>query len=201
MRKSLFVFGIAALSVCMMVACGSKGGSNDKEKADTEQVAEESDDEETDDEAAAPKTEAGVLAMLQEAYSDANLVAKPEDGMEPNIDLNAMYCSKAYNEKVEKIRAIDAKRTDNQCVHLLNPETLNWIYWEGQTVEMINARADVEGDTADAWYYLTNGENAILTNVQLVYEDGQWRINDFVQIGQLIINMMESMDEYIAENE
>jgi hypothetical protein len=59
----------------------------------------------------------------------------------------------------------------------------------------------LDGDTADATYNLTNGEDELFTDVELVYEDGQWRINNWLQTGQFALDMQENMDWYIQENQ
>ena len=200
MKRKLFVFAIAALSVCVMASCGKKDSSKENaEKANTENV--ESEPEETDEEDVAPKTEEGVIAMLQEAYADANLVSQPEDDMEPNIDLFGEYCSKSFNEKLNRIREIDADKEWGAKYELLKDELGQFIYWEGSTVEMKDIDVTIDGDTANATYLLTNGEDELMTEVELVYEDGQWHINNWLQIGMMALDVQENMDEYIQENQ
>lgn len=201
MKRKLFVFAVAALSVCVMASCGKKDSSKESaEKADTENVEGES-EEESDEEGDAPKTKEGVIALLQQAYDDANLVSQPQDDMEPNLDLFAMYCSKSFNEKINKIREIDADKEWGEKYYLIKDELGAFIYWEGSTVTMKDIDVTLDGDTADASYNLTNGEDELFTDVELVYEDGQWRINNWLQTGQFALDMQENMDWYIQENQ
>lgn len=200
MKRKLFLMAIAAVSVLVMMSCGSKAADNGNDN-DVISVDQGDPEEEIDeDEAPAPKTEEAVLDMLREAYADANLVSHPVDEMEPNLDLYGMYCSKAFNKKLEQIRAIDAGKPVGARCEMFDNELSNWIYWEGATVTITNASADVDGDTADATYFLTNGDDTMLTNVLLIYENGQWRIDNWVQIGEFEFDLRVAMDEYIEEN-
>lgn len=191
------MIGIAAMSVFVMMSCGSKDANKDKES--TEQVAEAENDEEEMDDETAPKTEEGVIAMLQEAYADANLISQPEDDMEPNLDLFSMYCSKDFNEKVEQIRSIEVNTGEK--FNVISDPMGMFIYWEGATVKMKDIDVDVDGDTAIATYNLTNGEDEMITVVDLVYEDGQWRIDEWEQIGQFALHLKDTMNEFIESNQ
>ncbi len=195
MKRKLFLMVIAAVSVLVMASCGQKG-SNDNSSAD--QVTAE-DEELDEDDAPAPKTEEGVIAMLQSVYTDANLVSQPEDDMEVNLDLFGMYCSRDFNEKVHQIRSIES-RTGNHF-EVIPDELGMFIYWEGQTVSISDIDVAVDGNEASATYNLSNGEDEMMTAIELVYENGQWRIDDWEQIGMLSVNIKAMMDEFIEENQ
>lgn len=191
------MLGIAAMSVFVMMSCGSKDGSKEnKTEEGTEQVAENEDDEYADEDAS--KTEEGVIAMLEEAYSDANIISQPEDEMEPNIDLFALYCSKEINEKMEQIREIEV--STGEKFDAIPDELGMFIYWEGATVTLNDMDVDIDGDTATATYNVSNGSDELITVVDLVYEDGQWRIDNWQQIGMLALDVKERMDEFIEEH-
>ena len=191
------MLGIAAMSVFVMMSCGSKDGSKEnKTEEGTEQVAENEDDEYADEDA--PKTEEGVIAMLEEAYSDANIISQPEDEMEPNIDLFALYCSKEINEKMEQIREIEV--STGEKFDAIPDELGMFIYWEGATVTLNDMDVDVDGDTATATYNVSNGSDELITVVDLIYEDGQWHIDNWQQIGMLALDVKERMDEFIEEH-
>ena len=188
------MIGIAAMSVCVMTSCGSKDAN--KEKESTEQVAESDDSDEIDEDAPAPKTEEGVIALLQEAYADANLISQPEDDeCEPNLDLFGMYCSKEFNEKMDEIRSIEVN-TGEEFDQITDALGL-FVFWEGSTVTPKDFDIDIDGDRAYANYNVSNGNEELLTVLQLVYEDGQWRIDDWEQIGMMALNLREKMDEFI----
>lgn len=193
MKKTFMMIGIAAMSVCVMTSCGSKDAN--KEKEGTEQVAENEGNED-DEDAPAPKTEEGVIALLQEAYEDANLISQPdEDDCEPNLDLFGMYCSKEFNEKMEEIRRIEVSSGDE--FDRITDEAGMFVYWEGQKSSPKDFDVEIEGNRAYATYNVSNGDDELITVIQLVYEDGQWRIDDWEQIGMLVINLREAMDEFI----
>ena len=108
MKAKLYLMAIVAVSVCMMVACGSKDASKEKSSEAAEQVAEEA---EPDAEGTALKTEEGVVALINAIYEDVNTIYGPrdEDDCEPNIDLVGQYCSKEFRELVDKVREIDVE--------------------------------------------------------------------------------------------
>ena len=156
----------------------------------------ENEGNEDDEDAPAPKTEEGVIALLQEAYEDANLISQPdEDDCEPNLDLFGMYCSKEFNEKMEEIRRIEVSSGDE--FDRITDEAGMFVYWEGQKSSPKDFDVEIEGNRAYATYNVSNGDDELITVIQLVYEDGQWRIDDWEQIGMLVINLREAMDEFI----
>ena len=198
-RKTLLI-AIAALSVCTMMACGSKDSSKDNENVGSSQVADAA-DEMTDDEEDAPKTKEGVIAMLKEAYDDVNIIYGPrdEDDLEPNIDLFGMYCSKSFRELIDQVREIEAKKDSGDDYFFTDWNAL-WHFWDEGTVTPKDFDVQVEGDTADATFELVHGKETVTQSVSLVYEDGQWRVNDWLQRGMDAVSKVEQMKEYIEEN-
>ena len=212
MRKKWFVIAIAALSVCVMAACGKKGSSKDKEEKDDTEMVEDEDDEEleeadlelADGVTAAPKedwTEEAVADVIKKAYEDVNIIYGPrEDDLEPNLDLYAMYCSQDFNGFVNRVRSIDAQKNDiNDCY--FSEEDLTWNYWGEGSVKPENIHVTLlTGDMAEATFQLTHGEEWLQTKVSLYYENGQWRINDWLQVGDDESSKVQRMADYIERN-
>ncbi len=200
MKRKLFLMTLAAVSVCVMVACGSKSGNTEKANAQqAELTTNENAGEEDSDENAAPKTKDGVIAMLNAAYKDVNIVIGPrgEDDCEPNIDLVGQYCSKEFNDLCEKIREIEVKKGG----HALYEDWFDmWAFWDKGTVTPKDFDVTVDGNTADATFTLTHDNDSIICAVALVYEDGQWHVSDWLQRGKDALSHVERMKEYIEAN-
>jgi len=197
MRKKLFLMTIAAVSMCVMVACGSKSGSKNDESANQAEQAEEEVGYGEED---APKTAEGVIAMLREAYEEVNIFTNPsdDDDCEPNIDLVAEFCSKEFNELRNKMREIDVKKGEPGIVEDWNGF---WSFWDEGTITPKDFDVNIDGDTGDATFTLTNGDESVIYSVSLIYEDGQWRVSDWTQRGIDGLSTVERLKEYIEENE
>ena len=202
MKRKLFLFAIAAVSMCVMVACGSKDASKDKDQNATEKVTEkaESDDSE-DGEEAAPKTEEGVVALINAIYEDVNIICGPrgEDDLEPNIDLVGQYCSKEFRELVDKIREIDANKGEEEFDLQGNWVGL-WAFFD-PPFEVQDIDVSLDGDEASVSYFLKKGGEKVEMDYSVVYEDGQWRISDCDRIGMLAGSWVDRMNDYIEANQ
>ena len=206
------MFAIAALSVCVMASCDKKSSKDKNEKDDTELVEDEDEDDEeleADEEVAdgvdvAPEeewTEEAVADVIRKAYADASLLYAPsEDGLEANIDVFGMYCTEDFNELLRKVRVIDAQQDDpGEC--FFQDESLTWNYWGVGSVEPKNIEVQLTtGNMAQATFQLTHGEEWLQTEVSLFYENGQWRIDDWVQVGDNAVSLAERMYEYVEQN-
>ena len=211
MKRKLFLFAIAALSVCVMAACGKKGSSKDNDEKDDTELVEDEDEEQTeadeqlaDGVTAAPDedwTEEAVANMLRKAYKDVNVIYGPrEDDLEPNLDLYAMYCTEGFNELLNKIRTIDAENDYPGGCYSCGIDYA-WNYWGEGKVEPKNIQVQLlTGDMAEATFELTHGEEWMQTKVGLYYENGEWRINDWLQVGDDDESKVERMALYIQNN-
>lgn len=213
MKRNFFIIAIATLSLCVMVSCGKKGSKDKDEKDDTEMVEDESDDEEPSEDDldyadgvnSAPEedwTEEAVADAIRKAYKEANLIYAPrEDDLEPNIDVYAMYCSDGFNEILNKVRAIDAQQ-DNFDNCFLSGQDLTWNYWGEGSVKPENIQVTLlTGDMAEASFQLTHGQEWMQTKVSLYYENGHWRINDWLQVGDDESSKLQRMVDYINKYE
>ena len=198
------MIAFAAVSVCVMVACGSKDGS--KEKADAEQVAEEtsevteeaSENEENGEEADA-RAEDEIVAMINDIFDDSDIEYTTNDQgyMEANIDLIMDFGSIRLCNLVEQVRKIDADKEEAERFIA----DWNWMLncFDQGGVEDIEV--DVDGDTAKAKYWVSNSGMRELYELALVKEDGQWRVDDVLTMGGQKGSKAEEMTKYIEENQ
>lgn len=195
MRRRLFLVAIAAMSVCVMMACGSKSASNNDSAEQAESADEVGSGENGD-----PKTEQAVIDLLEEAYFDVNTIIGPrdEEECEPSLDLS-IYCSKEFNRLRDKILAIEAKKADGSFA-LYEDWNRMWSFWETGPVTPKDFQVDIDGDTANVTFNLTHGDESATQEVMLIYEDGQWHLNDWLQRGIDADSHLERMREYIEEN-
>ncbi len=199
MKRKLFQMTFAAVTVSVMMACGSKSGSNNVASADQAALSVEVGDEEEEEDEDAPKTEEGVIAMLRAAYEEVNLFTNPcdEDECEGNFDLVAEFCSKEFNDIRERIREAEVEKgiTDG----IIDDWNGIWSFWEEGTITPTEFDVDLEGDTGDVTFTLSNGEDSVIYCVSVVYEDGQWRVSDWTQRGLDGLSLLDRMMEYLEE--
>lgn len=199
MKRKLFLMAITAISFCVIAACGSKAGSNNA-NADQVAAADGSDSDELDeDDENAPKTEAGVTDMLNQLYDDINIIYTPrgEDDLEPNIDIFAQYCSSAFNTLREQVMAIDFELDDEE--KFFDDWDQLFSFWDEAPMVPTDISVDVEGDTAQVFYELNHGSESATFELQVVYENGQWHVNDILQRGLDGLSKLEQMRTFIEE--
>ncbi len=198
MKRKLFLMAIAAVSVLVMVACGSKAGGNDNGQ---EVAVNGSDPEELDNEDVAPKTADGVIAMLRELYDEVNIIYTPrgDDEEEPQIDLFGEFCSDEFNEIRGQVLAIDAKLDD------MDKFFVDWnqlfSFWDEAPITPKDFDVDIDGDTATVCYELTHNDESATHVLELVYENGHWRVNDVLQRGIDALNKLDEMRSFIENRQ
>lgn len=206
-KQNFFLFTIAAVSFSLMVACGSKKSTadSDADDEDTELVDDDEDDDSLDDVAdgddiaTAPDelwTEEAVADMLRRAYDDVSVVFTPQE-TEPNIDLDFMYCTKEFGETLRQVRVVDYRTGKSSAF-----EAMHWNPWmEGEVHPDDIDVTLLTGDMAEATYNLKNANGEwIHMRVSVYFEDGSWRINDWLEVGDSNSSLMEDMKYYIEEN-
>lgn len=193
MKGKIYLFAIVAVSVSMMVACGQKDGSKDKEKDGAGQVAASGDE-------AASKVKEDVIAMIKAIYDDVDIIYSTgsEPAEEAGIDLMSKYGSKKFFRLVEQVRKIDAgKDEENRFVDdwdtLLN-------CWDVGVCQPTDINVTIDGSTAQVNYELYYSGQYATYVLALVKEEGQWRIDDILQIGNDVGSKVEQMTSYLKEN-
>ena len=185
MKRKLFIFATAMIA-CVMVSCGPKSVNSVKAAPETA-VADQ--DQTTKD----------IVDMLTKAYTDANVLAEPsEDGMEPNIDLFGQYCSASFNELLRKVRVACGNLSDpEEC--FFSDENMIWL-GKGGKVKIENIDVDMK-DPVTASYDVVNEDGSKMeTEVALVKENGEWKINDWLQRGMDGVSLVENMTEFVEKN-
>jgi hypothetical protein len=212
MKRKLFVMTLAAMSACVMMACGSKDDS--KKKADAEQVAEEAVDvsgevvvdepADVDEPVDEPSGDAkqAIVKMVNALYDDIKAVnASRNDGKEaPDIDFINKYCSKEFRALVAKIREIDRNKPADEGFGMGD----NWGsgMWEffDPPYELVDLDVEVDGNEGTVCYYLKKGGEKAEMDYSVVFEDGKWCFSDCDRIGMLAGSWIDRMTEYIEEN-
>lgn len=184
---------ITAVSVFVVAACSSKNNSSDNgAKADSTQVIDAEGDEEAD-----PKTADGVIAMLRQLYDEVNIIYTPrgEDEEEPNIDLFGEFCSEEFNSLRSQVMEIDAN------LDIMERFFVDWnqlfSFWDEAPVTPTDFDVDIDGDTATVTYELTHNGDSATHELELVYENGHWRVNDIVQRGIDALSKLGEMRTFI----
>ena len=205
--KKIYLIIITAVTVGMMASCGSKNTSekNADEEA-TELIDEDDDDDEAADELAdgvdaAPEedwTEEAVAEQIRKIYAGVNAAfAKQDNGSEANTDLFGKYCSEHWNEVMAQVRAKNNKLSDPSERRFEN-ERMIWNYWgEGQVEPKDIHVLLTTGDMAEATLTLAHGDEWMHTKLWLFYEDGQWRINDWLEVGDSSEGLLGEMEKFV----
>lgn len=187
------MMAIAAVSLCVMVSCGNKE-NKDKEnnsQENTEQVKE-----------VEASGEEAVVKMLQSAYEDFNTIFTPqEDDMEVNLDLYGMYCSEEFNEMINQVRAAEANLDDPEQHFFQESDLGMWSLWEDNNLTIDNIDVELDGETGYATYILHHGDETEKIGVTLVFENDEWRIDDFSETNDVQASMHALMDAYLQSLE
>lgn len=209
--KKIEMFAIAAVAVCVMASCdGKKSNKTWSQEEDLDETELVEDDEEADEAEASNEidvapdelwTEEAVSDVLRRAYADVSTVFTPqEDGLEANIDLDGTYCTEQWNETLRKVRAASYRKTRNGKEGF--NEIIHWNYWmEGRvTPEDIHVTL-LTGNMAEATFRLTHGEEWMHTRVSLWFENGQWRISDWLEVGDDSNSLLMEMEKYAEQKD
>lgn len=204
MRKQFFTI-LTALAVLSLTACSNKTG-NGNDEADTLTYAPIDTftaDPLTDIDVAPDDqwTEEAVTAQIKRIYADVSTAfSSSKDETENNIDLDGMYCTKYWNETLRQVRAINAgKPLDQQRFY--NDE-IRWTYGLGTPLTPKNIKVELlTGNMATATFELACGEQWMHTVLGLDWEDNQWRINTWEEVGDNSQSLLSEMEKYVEKNQ
>jgi hypothetical protein len=200
MRKQLFTI-LTALAVLSLTACGNKtgNGNDDADTLTSAPIDTFTADPLTDIDVAPDDqwTEEAVAAQIKKIYAD---VSTAFNGAENNIDLDGMYCTKYWNETLRQVRVINAgKPLDQQRFY--NDE-IRWTYGLGTPLTPKNIKVELlTGNMATATFELACGEQWMHTVLGLDWEDNQWRINTWEEVGDNSQSLLSEMEKYVEENQ
>ena len=207
MRKPNFTFlaAIAATATLSLAACNNKPvAQGDATNGDTltenatgihqdSLLADAPTDIAPDDQ----WTEEAVAQQVRKIYAEVNKAFAPsEDGLESNIDLDALFCTQYWNETLNQVRAINAQKPYEE--QSFANEEMRWTYGLGTPLTPKNIKVELlTGNMATAAFELSCGSQWMHTVLALDWEDGQWRINDWQEVGDSSQGLLESMQQYI----
>ncbi|MBR1520938.1 MAG: hypothetical protein IJ635_06845 [Bacteroidaceae bacterium] len=145
-------------------------------------------------------TEEAVEKQIKKVYAEVSKAFAPsKDGLENNIDLDAMFCTKYWNENLQEARAINArKKADDRQ---FDNEQIRWTYGMDVPVQPINIKVELlTGNMATATFDLKSGEFWMHTILGLEWEGNQWRINDWEEVGDNSQSLLGEMIHYVEKN-
>jgi hypothetical protein len=144
-------------------------------------------------------TEEAVAKQIKKVYAEVSKAYAPSaDGMENNTDLDAMFCTKDFNLLQQQIRAINAKKSSERR---FEREDLRWTYGMDVPVTPKNIKVELlTGNTAVASFELSSGEQWMYTKLTLDWEDGQWKIRSWSEVGDDTSDLIDEMFEYVEAN-
>lgn len=204
--KKFTLFMMAALG---LAACGNKTDNN-ADSADStttiqsvKVVTTDSSDMEADGVDAAPAdqwTEEAVAQQIKKIYAEVSRTYAPSaDGLENNTDLDAMFCVQEFNEIQRQVRVINAKkRADDRR---FDNEQMRWTYGMDLPVTPQNIKVTLlTGNIAEATFELRSGEQWLYTKLTLDWEDNQWKIRSWNEVGDDNNDLLDAMSNYVQAN-
>ena len=196
MKRHIYYIMIAA---AMLLTAGCNQGkmtdtnTGDTDSAGTAEVADGVD--------VAPDdqwTEEAVAQQIRTIYAEVSRAYAPKkDETENNTDLDAMFCTREFNDVQRQVRAINAKKTTNRR---FEREDIRWTYGMDLPVTPQNIKVELlTGNIAEATFELRSGEQWMYTKLTLDWEDNQWKIRSWNEVGDDNSDLLQEMNEYVAE--
>lgn len=208
MKKTALII-IAALG---LAACGNKtnGNSDSTDSTATDSILAETaslaaDDAEglvADDVDVAPVdqwTEEAVEQQLKKIYAEVTRVYAPKaDGKEDYPDLDTRFCTAAFNQVLQQVRAINVKKTSGKR---FENDLFRWTYGLDLPITPKNIKVELmTGNIAEATFELTSGEQWMYTKLTLDWEDNQWKIRSWNEVGDDNNDLYDEMLRYVDAN-
>ena len=203
MRKIIF-FAIAAAAV-VMASCGSNSKSGTGEEADSVEVARV--------EAAAANSELWSEEVVEKQVREMFSVLNDQyekDGYTDCSALDIQYCTKYYLSLVSRIREYDIDAVGD--MRFMGDEGWHWSFGIVPPYIVENVKVDLlSGDQAQAQVRFVSAgvgkaaddedEYTAGTTMILWLEDGQWKINNWLDPEVYSDNgYLGMMEDYIREN-
>ena len=182
MKRKLFIIALVAVSVCVTVACGSKGSS--KDNVEVQQVTDE----------AGSDVKKAITDLVNAVYNDINASGNV-DMKKLDIDLINKYGSKEFKELAGKISEIDLKKTADDSFSLST-----WTFYDAP-VEVEKIEVNVDGNQGDVSFILKKGGEKVDMIFDVVLEDGKWLFSDCERTGMMAGSFVERMASYIEDKQ
>ena len=144
-------------------------------------------------------TEEAVERQIRKIYAEVSQAYAPsKDGLENNTDLDGMFCTGFFNELQRQIRVINAKKTSGKR---FEHDDIRWTYGMNVPVTPQNIHVTLlTGNIAEATFELHSGEQWLHTKLTLDWEDNQWRIRSWNEVGDNSSDLIDEMSQYVAAN-
>ena len=144
-------------------------------------------------------TEEAVERQIRKIYAEVSQAYAPsKDGLENNTDLDGIFCTGFFNELQRQIRVINAKKTSGKR---FEHDDIRWTYGMNVPVTPQNIHVTLlTGNIAEATFELHSGEQWLHTKLTLDWEDNQWRIRSWNEVGDNSSDLIDEMSQYVAAN-
>lgn len=144
-------------------------------------------------------TEEAVERQIRKIYAEVSQAYAPsKDGLENNTDLDGMFCTGFFNELQRQIRVINAKKTSGKR---FERDDIRWTYGMDVPVTPQNIHVTLlTGNIAEATFELHSGEQWLHTKLTLDWEDNQWKIRSWNEVGDNSSDLIDEMSQYVAAN-
>lgn len=141
-------------------------------------------------------TEEAVEKQLRTIYAE---VSKGfASGQTSSPDMDAKFCTGSFNELQRQIRVINAKKTSGKR---FENDNIRWTYGMDVPVTPQNIHVTLlTGNIAEATFELTSGEQWLHTKLTLDWEDNQWKIRSWNEVGDNSSDLIDEMSQYVAAN-
>ena len=145
-------------------------------------------------------TEEAVTRQLKKIYAEVSKTyASSGEGMENNTDLDGMFCTKDFNELQRQIRVINAKKKADD--RRFENEQIRWTYGMDVPVTPQNIKVELlTGNMAEATFELHSGEQWMYTKLTFDWEDNQWKIRSWSEVGDDNNDLIDEMSKYVEAN-
>ena len=205
MKRLVCIFSVALLiDSCLVWACCKWFGSGDSNLADSSQVI-------LTDSVMKPSHLSSEMALQVESGMVLEYVRNTFDMVKheslnlgravDNDLLDKAYCSKSWNELLAAVRKKEF-RTNNlffEINHWTMAYDTNLVSFDEFEVKYFYIGADDER-LASVQFTVYTPDTYIPARVDLVYEDGTWKIDNFHHL-KYALNMKESMWEFLQNDQ
>lgn len=208
MKKMTFIVMTASM---MLITSCNLGNKPDADAENTDSLSANTDTPTASDDPAmeadgvdvAPEdqwTEEAVTRQLKKIYAEVSKAyASSGDGMENNTDLDGMFCTKGFNELQRQIRVINAKKKADD--RRFENEQIRWTYGMDVPVTPQNIKVELlTGNMAEATFELHSGEQWMYTKLTFDWEDNQWKIRSWSEVGDDNNDLIDEMSKYVEAN-
>lgn len=208
MKKMTFIVMTASM---MLITSCNLGNKPDADAENTDSLSANTDTPTASDDPAmvadgvnvAPEdqwTEEAVTRQLKKIYAEVSKTyASSGEGMENNTDLDGMFCTKDFNELQRQIRVINAKKKADD--RRFENEQIRWTYGMDVPVTPQNIKVELlTGNMAEATFELHSGEQWMYTKLTFDWEDNQWKIRSWSEVGDDNNDLFDEMSKYVEAN-